>query len=110
MMCYYIIVNYNILFCFLITVEKLVSLGFHVNLRRISDFERVAFAFEGQVVYACAAKNLPFAGCSFKGDRNTAMNKAVCVLVAERHHAISQQRARTANSKKRKMTIANDTT
>lgn len=80
-----------------------------MNLRRISDFGMVAFAFEGQVVYACAAKNLPYAGCSLLVGNDTPMSKAVDKLVAERQHAISKQQTRTADQKDILMSIVDDT-
>lgn len=58
-----------------------------MKLKRFSDYGKVAFAIEGQVVFACSAKNLSYDGCSF---RDPLADEIVRKLLAERCNAISR--------------------
>ncbi|VVC37204.1 Uncharacterised protein family UPF0728 [Cinara cedri] len=64
--------------------EKLEQLGFAVFLRRISDYGMVAFAFEGQIIFSCAAKNLSFAD---SWSRYPLANTVIQKMVNERNYA-----------------------
>lgn len=69
------------------STDKLEQRGFEVKLRRFSNYGKVAFAIEGQVVFTCDAKNLSFDGCSF---RDPLTDKIIRKLLAERCHAITR--------------------
>lgn len=75
-------------------IARLEKLGFNVNLKRISDYGRVAFAFEGLIMFACATKNLSFGGCS---SSDPLADKVIRNIVAERDHAINRSRIMSRN-------------
>lgn len=82
--------------CFFFFLEQLEERDFEVNLRKFSNLGIVAFAFEGHVVFTCAAKNLSFLGCS--DDDCVLVNKVIRLMEAEREFADKRRSSTLSDS------------